>query len=139
MGNFKPTMVINYQPGDVDSYESVQVLYDFKKKVKTFDSGDFVRDWYYAIKFKLSLDKLDFDFEVSDTINNFIVDGAPFDIVWLRRYHAYKVTVPYLTDYSGNSEWPKNSMFFVEKGTTPSWEELREMCDDKKEEGNDTR
>ena len=51
------------------------------------------------------------------------MDGAPFDSMYLAFDENDK---PYLT-----SEYIDGIEFFVKEGTTPTWEELREICGDK--------
>jgi len=132
MGKYNPNISINYQRGDIDSYESVKVTYNFNKNSKAFYSGDFIKDWYDATKFKISLDKHDFQFENSPTVEQFISDGAPFEMVHLNFVHTLNGVFEYLSLHPRDT-WPKGSAFFIREGTTPTWGELREICDDEPE------
>lgn len=120
------TVRINYDKDTLD-YKSVVITYDFNKKVKSFDSGDFVRDWYDATKFRMVLDKVEFDFKELPSVNNFDFLTNKFDRAYLKRsknefYLKYDV-----------KEYDHFSVkYYVKAGTTPTWDELRKICGDKK-------
>jgi hypothetical protein len=68
----------------------------------------------------LKLSESEFNFCNSSTVDQFIMDDAPFDSAWLKMIDG-KPTLIY--DYEeGRIE------FFVPQGTQPTWEELKEMC-----------
>jgi hypothetical protein len=118
---------INYEEGSKKKdlgYESVSVAYDNVKKEKMFDSGDFVKDWYDATKFTLHLEG-ELYHSNSSSVDHFIMDGALFDSMYLGFDEENKTGV-LSTQYGDGVE------LFVKKGTTPTWEELREICGDKK-------
>jgi len=117
---------INYEEPQPETYKSVEI-FDVNDKKTLFESGDFVKDWYDRIKFLIyELENEPFHMG-SSSIDHFIMDGAPFDSAYLK---LDKDENPYL-DYEFDYE-NRGTEFFVEKGTTPTWEELREICKDKK-------
>jgi len=127
---YNPTISINYQEGNIDTYESVEVTYNFNKDNRVFDSGDFVKDWYDATKFRVLIDGHEvLKFVKSSTVANFISDGAPFD----------KVVLMYVNTLNGKFEYLSSGIhigrptFFIRKDTTPTWKELRELCGDVEE------
>ena len=115
---------IQYEEGDGNTYESVSVWYENGDKEEIFKSGDFVKDWYDATKFTLHLEG-EFAHSNSSSVDHFIMDGAPFDSMYLD-FDDEKQVAYLSSEYNGGVE------LFVKKGTTTTWEELREMCGDKK-------
>lgn len=105
-------------------YKNVHVSYNRGKDNRVFDSGNFVKDWYDYRKFMiLELSDKEHAFCSSSSVDHFIMDGAPFDSAYL------------VTDDDGNAElfygdefYDKGIEFFVEKGTKPTWKELKETC-----------
>ena len=112
---------INYNK---DKYESVRISCNFNTEEKVFDSGSFVKDWYFCNKFIL-FDLKDGHVSNSSSVNHFIMDGAPFESAYLKVDGKEN---PYL-DYKYD---PTNERFeyFVPIDTRPTWEELRNLCDD---------
>jgi len=124
---------INYKVGKPETYYAVEVTYDFNTKIKTFNSGDFVLDWYNSFKFVYNLQAKEFDTEDSPSVNRFIADGAPFKAMyWRKHFPKNGEYIEPLSDTRGDYQHWGNHVFFVKKGTTPTWEELREICNDKK-------
>lgn len=115
---------INYEEGSRKKdlgYKSVRIAYDNVNKVKIFDSGDFVKDWYRCNEFiaKNLVDSEPF-FANSSSVDHFIMDGANFDSMYL----TIKDDKPLLyTEYDGNGQ-----EIFVNKGKTPTWEEYKKYC-----------
>lgn len=116
---------INYEEGSKKKdlgYESVRVAYDNVEKEKVFDSGDFVKDWYNCNKWIAEnlIDKEHY-FANSSTVDHFIMDGAKFDSAYVKVIDDVAV-LEYEYDYENPGQ-----EFFVKKGTTPTWKELREL------------
>jgi hypothetical protein len=112
-------------------YKSVEVFYGEEEESKIFNSGNFVKDWFDAMKFKvLELRGKEYGFGCSSSVDHFIMDGAPYDSAYLKD--------------KGNDEWyldydnyENGIELFVPEGTKPTWEELKVMCGHiKKEESN---
>lgn len=103
-------------------YESVEVSYgDDLELVKVFDSGNFVKDWYSRTKFVITeIQTSEYHF-CSSVVDHFIMDGAPYDTLWLAINGK---------DISLQPTYQNLSVrFFVEKGERPSWEDFRKMCE----------
>lgn len=114
---------IDYNEPDPKTYKSVKLSSSFTDNKKVFDSGDFVKDWYNRVK-DIIQDNSEPFHTCSSSIDHFIMDGAPFDSCRLK----FDVDEnPYLC-YESND----GIEFFVKKGTTPTWLELRELCGDKR-------
>ena len=113
---------INYEEPNPKTYESVEV-HGFDDKIKKkFNSGDFVKDWYNHNKF-IAENLVDDPFHTgSSSINHFIMDGAKFDSAYVKVIDG-KAVLEYEYDYENPGQ-----EFFVKKGTTPTWDELKEMC-----------
>ncbi len=108
--------------GKIKDYQSVTIRH-YNGKELVFNTGDFVKDWFNALKFVLTGGLGEYPtLSDSSTVNHFIMDGAKFDSMYLH----FVDDVPVLRkeyDY----ENPGYELF-VEKGTTPTWEELKEIC-----------
>lgn len=105
-------------------YKSVSISYDGLQKKKTFKSKNFVKDWYDCIKFCLLNIGNDEFFCHSSSVNHFIMDGAPYDSAYLKVGAEHPELI-----YSYDEDAIE---LFVPKGTTPTWEELKKMCETKK-------
>ena len=114
---------INYKEPNPAKYESVYLHYGSGEK-KVFASGNFVKDWYDILKFVIQ-NILDSELAIchSSSVDHFIMDGAPYDSTYLRTDDKGK---PYF-QYEWNDEAIE---FFVAKGTQPTFEELKKLCDD---------
>jgi len=115
---------ITYEEGTNTGYKLVDISYDNLKKEKKFDSGNFVKDWYDLIKWIMHAD-LNEPIIGSSSVDHFIMDGAPYDSSYLKFNEEKKPYLSYEHDYSD-----EGIEFFVPKGTQPTWEELRKLCDD---------
>lgn len=119
---------INYDEGNEKDlgYESVTIhLRNDDKHI--WNTGDFVRDWYYSTKFVL-LGGLNGEIGGhSSSVDHFIMDGAPYDSAYLRFDDDGNGYLTNQYDYEDD-----NIEFFIPEGTTPTWDELREMCGDPK-------
>lgn len=111
---------INYDEGSEKKglgYKSVY-LYTHNHGELVFDTGDFVKDWYNAKKKYIDISDEEHHFLHSSSVNHFIMDGAEFDSAWL----VVNDGTPNLK-YEFNEEgWE----MFVNKGTQPTWEELKQ-------------
>ena len=115
------------------NYKSVY-LHTSKKKFN-FKSGNFVKDWYDAKKYYIEkLQDKEPYLSGSSSVDHFIMDGAKFDSAYLH----VEIDIPILKYVNReNDGWYNNPdlngwEFFVVEGTKPTWEELRELCGDKK-------
>jgi hypothetical protein len=123
---------INYDEGaDALNYKSVYI-HSSNLKVN-FDSGNFIKDWYDAIKKYLTeLSEEEF-LSHSSSVNHFIMDGAKFDSAYLHMVDG-KAILKYFDKTDPNwwktqSDVDENGIeFFVPENTQPTWEELKEMC-----------
>jgi len=117
---------ISYDEGNkIDlGYKSVEILYNDLKDKKTFSTGNFIKDWYDMRKFIIQflLDSEPF-FSYSSSVDYFIIDGAPYDSIYLKTDDNGN---PYLTNICDHND--DDIEFFVPEGTRPSFEELKEMC-----------
>jgi len=116
-------------PGGL-KYKSVYVHYKGGKKV--FDSGNFIKDWFDAKGFfaRGLMDKEPY-LSGSSTCDHFIMDGAPYDSAYLHIIDGKQVLryVDRSDDlFTQRQVWDGGWEFFVEEGTQPTWEELKEIC-----------
>lgn len=110
-------------------YECVNVSADVDNKNienHRFRTRDFVRDWYWAMKWTVE------NFDVyapvlkMSSVDHFIMDGANFDSAYLRvdgKGNA-KLSYKYKFDDPGIE-------FFVPKGKRWSWGTLKRACGDR--------
>lgn len=127
---------INYnEGGNPLDYKSVYIHLRDKDKELLFDTGDFVKDWYDALKaFITSIPE---SLAHSSTCDHFITDGAEYDSAYLHMVED-KPVLKYLD--RSQEDWIDNQMdvyengveFFVEPGTQPTWEEFKEKYDGKR-------
>lgn len=111
---------INYNETDQNSYKYV------KTGDKIFDSGDFVRDWYYSMKYIIHLEDSEWEPQShSSSVNHFIMDGDKYDSAYLAETEDGSFDLVY--DYNG-----KGIEFFVPAGEKWTWKELRKYCGDEK-------
>lgn len=130
---------ISYDEGNKKElgYKSVNLSYNNIKDKKSFNSGDFVKDWYDCLKFLIIKNIVDDEPLIhSSSVDHFIMDGAKFDSAYLHtkkeetvlKYTSNTLNTIYL-DYDICEDGIE---FFVPEGTKPTWEEHRELCGDKK-------
>lgn len=96
-----------------------------------FNSGDFVKDWFNAIKCYLQKYSNSEFLSHSSSVNHFIMDGAKYDSTYL----CFKDEVPYLyyLDKSKDNWFLDENIdegieLFVKEGEKPTWEELKIYC-----------
>lgn len=117
-------------------YKSVEVsvgMSQNKGSVRTFDSGDVVKDWFNAIKFVLENISDGEPISHSSSVDHFISDGAnKVDSAYL---HTNKVKTGELLYLSENTaDWINDSHIwggielFVPEGEQWTWEQLKEYC-----------
>lgn len=102
-------------------YESVY-LYLRTGKETLFKSGNFVKDWFNAKKKFMEVSDNEGYLSASSTVDQFIMDGAPYESAYL----VFKDDNPELVYEYDEKGWE----MFVEKGTRPTWEELKKLCKD---------
>jgi len=132
---------INYNDGGNPlNYKSVYIHHGFnKKKDRIFDSGDFIRDWYDAMKYYIQNQEKFGYLSGSSSCNHFQMDGAKFDSAYLHIVDGnpvlkYVDTTEENWSFLQRGVYEKGIEFFVGEGMKLTWEELREYCGDKKRE-----
>jgi len=128
------TIGIKYnEGGNPLGYESVYIYLDDKTEL-LFDTGDFVKDWYDAIKKFIT--GIPESLSHSSTCNHFQGDGGKFDSGYLHMVDD-KPILKYLDTSEENWLYTQKDIyeggieFFIPEGTQPTWEELKEMCETK--------
>ena len=125
---------INYDDGNKKKlgYKSVEIHYGDNQK-KFFATGNFVKDWFDYRKFIIQ-ELLDTEifFTNSSSVNDFIIDGAPYDSAYLHMVDG-KPVLKYLDRsdpkwYITQQDISEGMELFVPENTQPTWEELKEMC-----------
>lgn len=112
---------IIYDGSNAKSYEAVEVTYDNLNKKQIFNSGNFVADWYNAKKFYIQYLQETHPYLSSvSSCDHFFFDGA--EVLYDTAYLKMDGDVATLS-YTDKSGWE----FYVENGTTPTWNELRDF------------
>jgi hypothetical protein len=115
---------IDYNEPNTDEYKSVDCSERVSDKTKKFDSGDFGKDWFDMIKHIIMTTTDDtFSATYSSSVDHFIMDGAKYDSAYL---HFDDEDEPFL-DYENFD----GIELFVSEGTKPTWEELKDMYNEK--------
>ncbi len=121
---------INYEEGSKEKdlgYESVYLYTNNYEML--FSSGDFIKDWYNCNKYITEkLEKDEKYIGCSSSFDHFLMDGDLFDSTYLK---FQKDDTPYL-DYEFDFQ-NQGIEFFVKKGETPTWEQLKKYCTDEKD------
>jgi len=110
---------INYNDGTPEYY-SVELLYvdDNKDCEKLFNSRNFVKDWFSAMKFYAQLND---GLAYSSSVGHFISDCGLYDSAWLKfNNKLWELEYEY---QSGCLE------FFVPKGEKLTWNKLKSLCE----------
>ncbi|MFA5366343.1 MAG: hypothetical protein WC333_00270 [Dehalococcoidia bacterium] len=120
---------VNYTDGlkkGTLEYVSVDLSFGSPIEVKVFESGNFIKDWYYMRKFLIQkvLDHEPYA-SASSSVDHFIMDGAPYDSGYL----IYDEGLAKHVLKYGNEFAFDGIEFFVPEGTQPTWEELKKMCE----------
>ncbi len=116
---------INYNGGDKNdlSYKSVRILYG-ENEEKLFNSGNFVKDWFDLVKFIINeLSETESHFVGSSDVDQFFLDGGDklYDKAYLNTTNSASELKYKLVDWD-------SIKFYVNAGTQPTWEELKEIC-----------
>lgn len=117
-------------PGQL-KYKSVYLHHRGGEKI--FASGDFPKDWFQAKMFyaKEIMDKEPY-LSGSSTCDHFHMDGADFDSAYLHIVDG-KGILKYIDHSDPNYLFTQREIYeegwemFVEPGTKPTWEELKEI------------
>jgi len=124
--------IIYNEGGNPLNYEAVTISTTDNGDHK-WDSGDFVRDWYFSTKFIL-MGGLKGEVGCnSSSVDHFIMDDAPFESVYLIFDEGNNPTLTNQYDLDGH-----NIELFVPTGTQLTWEELRDVCGDQIMKVDDT-
>ena len=118
---------ITYDEGNKKDlgYKSVDIAYNELKDEKIFNSGNFVKDWFDHLKWMIQTELNNREIIMhSSSVDNFIMDGAPYDSAYLKIEDDGKKT-SLVYDYDGEHTGIE---LFVAKDTQPTWEELKEIC-----------
>lgn len=114
-------------------YEGVYIHFGRKNDEEIFNSGNFIKDWFNAKKkFAEIMDKEPY-LSASSSVNHFFFDGADYDSAYLHFIDG-KPVLKYIDHsdphylFTQSDIFEKGWEFFVEKGTKPTWEELKEYC-----------
>jgi len=115
---------IEYNDGNKKDlgYRSVDISYNGSKTKKSFNSGDFVKDWYDCTKLVVTKIHGKEYISNSSSVDHFIMDGAKFDSAYLKEVKGKAELV-----YDDNADG-QGIEFFVVEGTKPTWEELQKLC-----------
>lgn len=116
---------INYKEGNPESYQSIDISYDYLQKRKIFDSGNFIVDWYDHQKWIAEeMDgelKNEHSFSNSSSVDHFIMDGANVESRYLKIGEDEN---PYLTK---EYDWyDPGTELFIPEGEKWTWEQLKE-------------
>lgn len=105
------------------AYEKVKLSTSWTepKIEKIFESGNFIKDWFDAMKYFL-LEMKEPSLLKSSSVDHFIMDGAPYDSAYLKNLENEGSL-----DYNYDFQNPGVEMF-VPENTQPTWKELKEMC-----------
>jgi len=113
---------IEYNDVDISTYESVEI-FDDNDQTHTFNTGNFVKDWFDSTKFVLTGGLGEYPMLAhSSSVDHFIMDGGSrlYDSAWLLIDEKQaELTYDYTED---------GYELFVLKGTKPTWKELKEIC-----------
>lgn len=111
-------VTINYDIDKADkvTYFSVQLSYDEDKKIKMFDTGDFIKDWFDLIKFLAFETKGRTNF--SSSVDHFIMDSGIYDCAYMVFEDGEaQLSYGYVEDAIE---------IFVPENTQPTWSELKQ-------------
>ena len=120
------TSIIYTEP-DQTSYNGVKVTYG-DNLIKIFNTGDFVKDWYLATKFKLQeIWDSEPHFTSSSTVDHFIMDGDLYESVWVVLDEKDNPKLAYIGDDVTDVTY-FGSELFVETGKKYTFKELKAKC-----------
>lgn len=117
-----------------DSYLKYESVYLYYGEDKIFNSGNFIKDWFDATAFYFrNLADNEQHLSMSSSCDHFFFDGANFDSAYLVMTDD-KPILKYVNKsdehwfISQRDIFEGGIEFFVEAGTKPTWEELKEIC-----------
>ena len=95
-------------------------------KIKTWDTGDFVKDWYMLNQYiYMETELWKSPVSVSSSLNHFIMDTNKYSSKWL-------VTTDDGYGYIFTKDYDKSGLeFFINKGTDPTWDEHKNYAGSK--------
>lgn len=117
-------------------YESVYVFHDVHGKSiqKNFNSGDFIKDWFNAIKFFVTEIANTYEPLIqSSSVDHYIHDTNKYDSAYLHIENEIPL-LKYIDRSDDNwfinqkDIFENNIELFVIENTKPTWEELKESC-----------
>jgi len=109
---------INYTEPNQNEYYSVNVSSRKPKVTKKFDSGNFVKDWWDAMKYLIIELEWEYPTSFSSSVDHFMMDGDKYDSMYLVEKNGISEL---------QSEYDEEGIeFFVPKGTELTWKELTE-------------
>jgi hypothetical protein len=112
---------ISYDEPNQNEYESVNVSSRKDDKTVKFDSGNFVKDWWDAMKYLIVELEWEYPTSFSSSVGHFITDGDNYDSMYL----VDDEDSPKGSELQ--SEYTEDGIeFFVPKGTQLTWLELTE-------------
>tara|TARA_R110000796_G_scaffold215732_2_gene331752 strand:+ start:19044 stop:19397 length:354 start_codon:yes stop_codon:yes gene_type:complete len=108
----------------IDENGVIKFTYNLNRNTEIFDSGDFVKDWYDYTKRKMQLDATEFQFVEHSSVSEF-VNNNPYKMMYLTVGQNREWV---LINSTSNYRW-FDVRYYVEEDTNPTWEELKERCD----------
>jgi len=110
-------------------YNSVKL--SLNEKDISFNTGNFVKDWYDCKKTMIFTDDIEYT-TMSSSVDHFIMDGAPYDSAYLHMEND-KGVLKYIDRTDENWYITQENIFngiefFVKENTQPTWDELKETC-----------
>ena len=117
---------IDYDEPNQSTYRSVVVQYG-NKQTKIFSSGDFVKDWYQATKFKINqLINSEPFFISASSVDHFIMDGNQYESAWAIVDQQDNILLYYKDDISLNKKISNSIELFVNIGDRLTFKEFKE-------------
>lgn len=114
---------VKYNDIDVSTYEAVVINDRDSGEEHIFNTGNFVKDWFDALKFVLTGGLGEYPIlSNSSSVDHFIMDGGGdlYDSAYLE-----------ITESSAELKYEYDEdcfEVFVQTGTKPTWKELKEIC-----------
>lgn len=127
---------IIYNEPDAKTYKSVEISFgkfSGKEETRTFDTGNFIQDWYDMRKFMIKEMEDEPYMSHSSSVDHFFMDGAQYDSAYLHIVDE-KPVLKYFDRTDPDWLFTQRDIdengweFFVPEGAQPTWEELKEIC-----------
>lgn len=93
-----------------------------KEIIKTYDSGNFVKDWYNALEYAIKHMKK-YNIVFSKGIDDYVHLSNKYKKVYLKKYNNHWTLFNNIND---------GYVFYVLKDSNLSWEDLKQLCIDEK-------